>query len=125
MNLEEKSAALQQRLQALGPVVVALSGGVDSVFLLWAAVQALGQDQVLAVTATTPICFDQDQERARQVAGQLGVRFEVVATKQLEDAHFVQNPPNRCYLLQARDFLPAASGSGSRGNFLGDRGLER
>ena len=41
MNVEEKYNSLQQSLKGLGKVVVAYSGGVDSTFLLKAAVDAL------------------------------------------------------------------------------------
>jgi len=47
MNLQEKYNSLQQALKGLGKVVVAYSGGVDSTFLLKAAVDTLGVENVL------------------------------------------------------------------------------
>lgn len=41
MNLKEKHNSLQEVLKKLGKVVVAFSGGVDSTFLLKAAVDTL------------------------------------------------------------------------------------
>ena len=46
--LRNKYTSLQQILKDLGKVVVAYSGGVDSTFLLKAAVDTLGTENVLA-----------------------------------------------------------------------------
>ena len=48
VSIEEKYNSLQQILRSLGKVVVAYSGGVDSTFLLKAAVDTLGKENVLA-----------------------------------------------------------------------------
>ncbi len=48
--LDLRLAALEERLRALGSVLVAFSGGADSALLLAAAVRALGADHVAAGT---------------------------------------------------------------------------
>jgi PP-loop superfamily ATP-utilizing enzyme len=53
MITDEKSAALKTILTDMGSVLVAYSGGVDSTLLLKAALDALGPERVLAVTAET------------------------------------------------------------------------
>jgi len=52
MNLQEKYNLLQEVLKKLGKVVVAYSGGVDSTFLLKAAVDTLGTENVPACIST-------------------------------------------------------------------------
>ena len=52
-ELREKQAALEARLRAAGPLLVAFSGGVDSSYLALAAWRALGA-RALAVTAVSP-----------------------------------------------------------------------
>ena len=54
-DLEKKQAALFSILKEMDSVLVAYSGGVDSSFLMWAAVQALGAEKVTAATAKSPI----------------------------------------------------------------------
>src|SRR6266487_3997584 len=53
-GLGARIAALEERLRALGSVLVAFSGGSDSAFLLAAAVRALGAERVMAATAVSP-----------------------------------------------------------------------
>src|SRR5262245_38587049 len=48
-----KLAQMHVRLAALGRVIVAFSGGVDSTLVLKVAVEALGE-QVMGVTAVSP-----------------------------------------------------------------------
>ena len=47
-------AALRARVEELGQVVVAFSGGADSAFLAWVAHDTLGRERALAVTAVSP-----------------------------------------------------------------------
>ena len=47
--MTEKTEKLQRLLQEKGRLAVAYSGGIDSHFLLAAALRALGRDSVLAV----------------------------------------------------------------------------
>ncbi len=49
--LSDKYQRLQEILQEMKSIVVAFSGGVDSTLLLKVAVDVLGKENVLAVTA--------------------------------------------------------------------------
>jgi len=78
-------------------VLVALSGGVDSAVLLSLAAEALGPERVLAVTGASPSVSADEMDDARQVAGQIGVRHEVVPTFELDDDSYRANRGDRCY----------------------------
>jgi pyridinium-3,5-biscarboxylic acid mononucleotide sulfurtransferase len=95
---------LHALLRSYGRVAVGFSGGVDSSFLLWSALQALGPDKVLAIIADTPTLPRFEFASALQCAEQLGARILVVTPNELDDPAYAANPPDRCYLCKRRIF---------------------
>jgi uncharacterized protein len=95
--LHAKLAAVQRGVRALGSVIVAYSGGVDSALLLKVAVDALGRDAVLAVTARSPSVPAAELAAAAALAAEIGARHEFVDTGEFADANYLSNPTNRCY----------------------------
>ena len=97
MNLQDKYNSLQEILSRLGKVVVAYSGGVDSTFLLKAAVDTLGAENVVACTSIGPAEPGGQFERAAEFAGSIGVELQTVDTDELADPKFTANKADRCF----------------------------
>ena len=97
MNLKNKYNSLQEALKELGKVVVAYSGGVDSTFLLKAAVDTLDSDNVWACISAGAAEPSNQLERARKLADQIGVRLQVIDTDELADPNFTANKADRCF----------------------------
>ncbi len=112
--MTEKLYRLQSLLRAHAPLLVAYSGGVDSTCLLAVAHGPLG-DQVLGVIADSPSLPRKALASALTVARWLKVRVEVIATRELENQLYVNNPPNRCYFCKAELFARMNALAAERG----------
>lgn len=96
-SLTKKEKKLDQLLGSCEKVLVAFSGGVDSTFLLYKAATLLGPENILAVTASSPIRSTAETSTARVLAAQLKVPHRLVRTAELSMKQFLVNQPDRCY----------------------------
>lgn len=99
-----KLRALEAQLAALGSVMVAYSGGVDSAFLAATAHRVLGK-RMLAVLADSPSLARRDLKEACEFAHSLGMPLEVVETGELDQPEYARNDANRCFHCKDELFL--------------------
>ena len=91
-----KLQELEAQLRALGRVMVAYSGGVDSAFLAATAHRVLG-DGMLAVLADSPSLARRDMEQAIAFAQGVGMPVKVIQTDELDKPEYQRNDANRCF----------------------------
>ncbi len=103
-QLIKKLEELKEMFQSMGRVLVAYSGGVDSTLLLKVAKDTLGDGNVIAVTALSPLYPDRELAGAEKVAQEMGVRHLLIESNELEIPGFSKNPPNRCYYCKRELF---------------------
>ena len=96
VQVDEKRAALDTRLRALGRTLVAYSGGVDSAFLAWAAHEILGND-MLAVIADSPSLARTHLRDAIAFADEQQIPLQVIKTSELSNPDYVRNDSQRCF----------------------------
>lgn len=95
-GLESKRLALEARLERLGPLAVAYSGGVDSAFLAYAAHRTLGS-KMLAVVADSLSLARSQFDDALQFAQEEGIPLRVIETAELERPEYIRNDADRCF----------------------------
>jgi pyridinium-3,5-biscarboxylic acid mononucleotide sulfurtransferase len=103
-KLKAKQDQLREIVLAMERVLVAYSGGVDSSLLLKVASDTLGSQNVLAVTALSPLYPEREVATAKEVAQGMGVRHIFIESNELEIEGFSANPPNRCYYCKRELF---------------------
>lgn len=98
--MNEKYNRLKEILTEMDNVVVAFSGGVDSTFLLKVAVDVLGYDHVLAVTADSETYPSSELKEAINLAKMIGAKHQVIETSELNIPGYAENDQNRCYFCK-------------------------
>ena len=80
-------------------LIVAFSGGIDSAFLLWAAVEAAQNvdGKVLALTTKSHSVPLRDLEDAREFARSVGADHEIIESHEFEKEGYLENLGLRCY----------------------------
>lgn len=77
-------------------VIIALSGGVDSALVAYAAFQKLG-NSAIAVTADYKTLSKEELETAKQICSEIGIRQILLDYDELQNEEFVKNASDRCF----------------------------
>jgi uncharacterized protein len=103
----EALARLQAALAGMGPLAVAVSGGVDSLTLATAAHRTIGTKACMH-HAVSPAVPPEATERTRAIAARLGWKLDVFDAGEFADADYRANPVNRCFFCKTNLYAALA-----------------
>ncbi len=107
------------------PLAIALSGGVDSLTLAWAAHLARPESTIM-VHAVSPAVPPDATHLVKHYAKKAGWQLHIIDAKEYQDPRYIQNPINRCYFCKTNLYarIKAVTGltiaSGTNTDDLGD-----
>lgn len=118
-ELKDKLKKLAEIISGYGQMIVALSGGVDSVFLLTFAHKFFGDDRVAALTAGGPHFAPDEVSYAVHICDCLGISHKVIEVDDIMST-IESNPKDRCYFCKKEIFAPLISRAEMVGSVLAD-----
>ncbi len=101
LRMNTRYEKLKGIIRSLGKAAVAFSGGADSTLLLKAGIDALGSENVLAVTAVWPLYPEAEATEAQELAASIGARLLLIEGDGMNNEVFTANNPDRCYQCKA------------------------
>jgi uncharacterized protein len=116
---------LEAVIRDIGPLAVAVSGGVDSMTLAVAAHRVLGDDAQM-LHAVSPAVPDDASDRVRDYANREGWRLGLLDAREFADANYLANPHDRCFYCKTSLYSTMAAAvdcvlvSGTNSDDLGD-----
>lgn len=81
-------------------VVVAFSGGIDSTVVLYAALLALGKENVISVVVDSDLYSPKEFEQAKFFSKNIGVALETPRINYLDDPEVENNTPDSWYFAK-------------------------
>jgi uncharacterized protein len=103
-SLAQKLEKMQEILRSLKRVAVAFSAGVDSTFALKVAIDTLGAENVVAVTADSDSMARAEYDQAAELAESMGAEHVIIKTEEIENPVYRANPADRCYYCKSELF---------------------
>ncbi len=87
---------LENWFEGKNKVMIALSGGVDSALVAYAAYQKLGKSAI-AVTADYKTLSEEELQTSKQICSEIGIQQLLLDYNELENPEFTKNDSNRCF----------------------------
>lgn len=119
MRLEEKLNHLKEILNEYPRITVALSGGVDSIFLTVFAHKLWGDSRVSAITALGPHFAPDEAAYAETLCRKLGIAHQTFRMDSVLPI-IADNPPDRCYHCKYEIFSALKKQAEQSGSIIAD-----
>ncbi len=101
MHLKDKEQKLKEWFSKHPKVVVALSGGVDSCLVAFAARKFIGKENIIAVISDSASLKERDLKDARKFCSDYDINLEIVDAREIDDPNYASNPIDRCFFCKS------------------------
>ncbi|MHC5083312.1 MAG: ATP-dependent sacrificial sulfur transferase LarE [Planctomycetota bacterium] len=115
MGYQDKYNRLQALLKNNRKVAVAFSGGVDSTFLLKAAVDTLGPENVIACIGISASLAQHQLAQAKEMAQLISAELIEIPLDELDDPNYQVNKADRCFHCKSCQFRTIQQYAKTRG----------
>ena len=109
-----KEQQLREIFRALGSVIVAYSGGVDSSYVAYVANAELGP-RAICITGESASLPSYQQAELERVVNDFGFHHEVIQTAELDNPSYQANNPDRCFFCKDELYGKLEAIAASRG----------
>lgn len=109
-----KEQQLREMFRALGSVVVAYSGGVDSSYVAYVANAELGT-RAICITGQSASVPSYMQTEIERVVSDFGFHHEIIQTEELDNPSYQANNSDRCYFCKDELYGKLEAIAASRG----------
>ena len=103
MNILDEIEKLESIIIKHHPLIVALSGGVDSSLVAFAAKCALG-DRMMAVSIDSPFAIRKEIDFAAMFTSRYNIRHKIIELNPLKINEIIRNDNKRCYYCKRMIF---------------------
>lgn len=104
-NKIQNTNQLRHRLEnwfgSIDKAVIALSGGIDSSLVAFAARRVLGKQNMVAVISASASVKEKELRDARNFCDRYDIILQEIDAKEIEDPNYRENPVNRCFFCKS------------------------
>ncbi len=101
VDVKQLAVKLESWFTGIDKAIVALSGGIDSSLVAYAARKMLGKKNVVAVISASASVKEKELKGARYFCTAFDIHLEEIDAHEIEDSHYHQNPVNRCFFCKS------------------------
>ncbi|MBN1951035.1 MAG: ATP-dependent sacrificial sulfur transferase LarE [Bacteroidales bacterium] len=99
-EVRELADSLEKWIERIDRAAVALSGGIDSSLVAYAARMILGKDAVVAIISASASVKQKDLDDARSFCAHYDITLTEIDAEEIKDSRYAGNPVNRCYFCK-------------------------
>lgn len=98
---EDLAEKLQSWFYKIEKAAIALSGGIDSSLVAYAARTQLGKEKVIAIISASASVKQRELEDARNFCKTFDIPLHEIDANEIDDSRYRENPINRCFFCKS------------------------